>query len=275
MSRSRQNSSVRSLPEMDDEEEMFNTIDAVTLSNQMESLWKVEGALGVVGDYCNGYYEQQPVEKGKRPKFYRVTVNKDSDPMCLWYYNERKCWMMSDRSQIGTDQARAMNKSPSMHPKDIEGPWFVFNAEEQSFGRNRDFKFSKCPTNEMKENIPRYLVIEGRAGYNRAMNGFYGRGEMKHEGKYYWKNLDNDFKIRWFEGKWVIDWRKGLRSDNIGGAVVKEDTPEPWMCCVPWRVYDGKAKGKKWKYDKAVIVRLLKGEGEYQQVAEKESHSNN
>lgn len=268
----RRNSSVRSLPEADDREEAYNEVDATTLKTRLESLWKVDGALGVVGGYLNGYYEQQPVEKGKRPKFFRVTVNKDSDPMSLWYYNERKCWMMSDRSQIGTDKARALNKSNAMHPKDIEGAWFVFNAEEQQFQRNRDFIFSVCSTAEMQENIPQYLVIEGRAGYNRAMNGFYRRGEIKHEGKYYWKNLDNDFKIRWFEGKWVIDWRSGLRSDNIGGAVVKEDTPEPWMCCIPWRVYDGKAKGKKWKYDKSVIARLLKDEHEHLQVQEKEEN---
>ena len=45
---------------------------------------------------------------------------------------------------------------------------------------------------------------------------------MKHEGKYYWKNLDNDFKIRWFEGKWVIDWRSGLRSDNVNYFFIKD-----------------------------------------------------
>jgi len=269
------NTSTRSLPGLDPEEEDYLALDVDELIDQMESLWRIDGALGVVGDYVNGFYEQQPVQAGKKPIFYRVTVNKDSDPMSLWYYTDRKCWMISDRTQIGTDNARAMNKSNAAHPQDISGPWYVFNAELQRFQKNAMFLFSLCTPQEMSENIPQYLIIEGRIGYNRAMNGYYKRGDHKHEGKYYWKNLENDFKIRWFESKWVIDWRKGLRKDNIGGAVVKEDTPEPWMCCIPWRVYDAKAKGRKWKYDKNVGVRLLKNEAEYDQVAIKEEASKN
>merc|ERR1712083_1075962 len=85
------------------------------------------------------------------------------------------------------------------------------------------------------------MKLSGRKGYNRAMNGTYIRGKKVHAGRSYWRHTENDFTIRWFRTKWVIDWR-GLHDDNIGAAVCKEDCPEPG--CVTYRFECMMAKQK-------------------------------
>merc|ERR1712029_1079175 len=122
--------------------------------------------------------------------------------MVIWYNNnpKRKCWMINNRSQGGTDTAKCVIKSRITITR-------VEDADRDTL--IRDY-FSQ-------------MIVEGRKGYNRAMNGTYNRLPETRGGKSCYKHESNDFQIRWFETKWVVDWRKGNHDDNLGAAVCKED----------------------------------------------------
>jgi len=172
--------------------------------------------------------------------------------MVIWYYAKRKLWMINNRSQFDTENAKAVVKSKAEHPGNLapNEKWLEFNMTTEKFSAS-EMRFVRLTEAEKNKNQVNEIVVSGRLGYNRAMNGTYIRGKKIHAGKSYYKHRQNDFTIRWFETKWVVDWR-GLFNDNIGAAVCKEEVPEPWMCTIPWRIYDGKAKDKKWKFDTLV-----------------------
>lgn len=162
-------------------------------------------------------------------------------------------WMVNNRSQFDNPEptAKAVSKSKAEDPSKCES-WMAYDPHNGNFTISvLDVKI--LTTQETKMVRPEKMKVQGRLGYNRAMNGMYIRGKKAHSGKSYYRHTDNDFTIRWFETKWVVDWR-GLHNDNIGAAVCKEDVPEPWMCTIPWRIYDGKARDKKWKFDQNVTL---------------------
>lgn len=241
---------------------------------RIDNLYRISGASGDNAMHCNGFYQQQIAKPGERPRFHRLLPKPCEDPIVIWYYQKRSCWMVSHRSQIDTDTARAIVKQDVDHPEDITQIWYVFNPEKPGFEKCGTFMFTLATPEEEDQNRAPFIVVEGRkaVGYNRAMNGFYKRGDRMHAGKNYYCHVANEFKIRWYESKWVIDWRQGLKNDNVGAAVVKEDVPEPWMVTVPWRVYDGKAKGKKWVYDRDVLVRGPKKSDSYWEEIEKNAN---
>jgi len=221
-------------------------------------MFKVENFDTDIPDNPNGVYIQGPRFINGKSYFCRLSF-KPQDPMFIWWQKNPKnpntgLWMCNNRDQFIKDwhnknpnpNAKAASKAKVDHPKDIpEGRWMAFDGG--SFQRS-GMIFSPLEQHEVKRAKVMKMKLSGRLGYNRAMNGTYIRGKKCHAGKSYWRHTENDFTIRWFRTKWVIDWR-GLHDDNIGAAVCKEDCPEPWMCNIPFRVYDGKAKDKKWKYD--------------------------
>jgi len=199
----------------------------------------------------NGYYVQQPtLRPDGYPWFIRLSKTLDEDPMCIWWLPKRKLWMINLRSQIDTETARAVAKSPgSLHPLDVKSEWLEFNGDTRSFVPGKTLIFREALPEEVDEESIQRVRFSGRKGYNRFMNGIYLRGPKTHNGRPYYEHQDPalHFKIRWFQTKWVVDWREGLHEDNIGCAVCKADAPEPWMCPVPWRIYDAKKKdNKKW-----------------------------
>jgi len=227
------------------------------------AMFKIENFEVQIDDNPNGVYIQGPRYINGRPYFVRLSF-KPQDPMFIWYYNPNPgkmgIWMINNRDQFIKDfaskspnpNAKAANKSKAFHPKDVTGSWVAFDMSKGSFVKS-EMVFSALSAEEEKRAKIMKMKISGRTGYNRAMNGTYIRGKSVHAGRSYWRHTENDFTIRWFKTKWVIDWR-GLHDDNIGAAVCKEDCPEPWMCNIPFRVYDGKAKDKKWKYDSLLKI---------------------
>jgi len=209
-----------------------------------------------------GYYVQQPtLRPGSSPWFIRISSQLDDDPMCIWWLPKRNLWMINLRSQIDTENARAVAKCVgSKHPLDVKSEWLEFNGNTKDFVINREFVFRSASEEELAENVVQKVEFSGRLGYNRFINGTYARGPELHSGRSYYVHEDPalNFKIRWFQTKWVVDWREGLHDDNIGCAVCKADAPEPWMCPVPWRIYDAKKKAaKKWEYDENVKLTCL------------------
>jgi len=207
-----------------------------------------------LADPINGFYIQQPSLIHDKPSFMRQTTSRDSDPMMIWYMPKMRLWMVNNRSQVGSENAKAVVKSQCYHPKDITEQWHVFYPTENNFVKTPNQTFRLANPAEENQTRQKKIKVSGRMGYNRAMNGVYNRGPQLHAGKSYYKHETNEFTIRWFQTKWVVDWRAGLHDDNRGAAVCKEDVPEPWMCTIPWRIYDGKAKEKKWAYDKGVVL---------------------
>jgi len=219
-------------------------------------LFKFYGCTVELADPINGWYVQQPYLINDRPFFIRQTNGPDSDPMCIWYLIKFKAWAVCNRTQMGRDEIKAISSQTTvMHPAEYEEGWRVFLPTIKNFKLVQNQTFRAASEPEVLETIQGRIKVAGRAGYNRAMNGVYNRGEELHHGKSYYKHEKNDFTIRWYQTKWVVDWRAGLHNDNVGAAVCKEDVPEPWMCCIPWRIYDGKAEGKKWNYDKNVKIK--------------------
>jgi len=218
------------------------------------SLWTFYGCHIELADPINGFYIQQPEYINDRPCFMRQTTSPDSDPMMIWYMPKMNLWMVNNRTQVGTENAKAVVKQDVQHPSLLTKTWHVFFPSEEEFIQIPNQKFRAVSEAEEKETRQRRIKVSGRLGYNRAMNGIYNRGDKLHAGKSYYKHETNEFTLRWYQTKWVVDWRAGLHNDNVGAAVCKEDVPEPWMCTIPWRIYDGKAKGKKWNYDRDVTI---------------------
>jgi len=213
-------------------------------------------------DPMNGFFIQQPHNVNDKAFYMRVGRKVCSDPMVIWYNNNpsRKCWMINNRSQSDSDNAKCVIKSQASRVEDIDpaATLFEYNQADGSWIKSK-ITITRLADADRDEIIQGYfaqMMIEGRKGYNRAMNGTYNRLPETRGGKSCYKHESNDFQIRWFETKWVVDWRKGNHDDNLGAAVCKEDVPEPWMCTIPWRIYDGKAKEKKWKFDKSTVMRL-------------------
>jgi len=181
----------------------------------------------------------------------------------MWYVpnpNPAKAglWMVNNRSQFDNPEptAKAACKDHAATPDGITGKWQAYNPETGQFEAHHGMQVSFLKDSEQSQHSITKMKVQGRLGYNRAMNGTYIRGKKPHCGKSYYRHTENDFTIRWFKTKWVVDWR-GLHDDNIGAAVCKEDVPEPWMCTIPWRIYDGKARDKKWKFDQNVKMRPI------------------
>jgi len=241
------------------------SLQLLTERNVAESgagIWIEVAGAGENEDPVNGFFIQQPAYVNNKPFYMRVTTSVCSDPMVIWYNSspKRRCWMINNRSQGNTDNAKCVIKSQadSVHEATSKQGWFEFDMATGNFGLS-NIAIRKLPDNERDEIIQTYfseMKVEGRKGYNRAMNGIYKRLPAERGGKSCYKHSSNDFQIRWFETKWVVDWRKGNHDDNLGAAVCKEDVPEPWMCTIPWRIYDGKAKDKKWKFDQQTKISL-------------------
>lgn len=225
--------------------------------------------LAADADPVNGVYVEQDKLHNHRPMYVRVKNGPDSDPMYIWYVNNPNpgkagLWMINNFSQFEQEEptAKAVCKDIAMCPNDTEAHWRVFDPELGTFREaDKDARVWFPSEEEATEITVQSLVISGRLGYNRAMNGIYIRTGI-HSGKSFWKHTENTFNIRWFENKWVIDWRdKGPHNDNIGAAVCKENIPEPWMNTIPWRIYDGKAKDKKWKWDELLKIKVILPDG--------------
>jgi len=224
------------------------------------TIFRYQGCDIETEDPINGFYIQQPEERNSRPYFVRQSLAPDSDPMVIWWLPKRTLWMVNNRSQMETENAKAVVRLDVAHPEEIltsgsEASWFVFHPSEGGFSDMPSVKFARCTPQEEKQERQATIKVTGRKGYNRAMNGVYRRGPQPWGGKSYYRHENNNFTIRWFETKWVVDWRDGLHNDNVGAAVCKEHVPEPWMATCSWRVYDGKARGdKKWKYDPEIKI---------------------
>lgn len=232
-------------------------------------LIRIENFGVTMPDPINGIYSEQPIRHNDKPCYIRIRGGPDSDPMVMWYApnpKPGKCglWMINNKSQFDRPDptAKAAAKSDCACPADIEQEkWMAYNPATGRFiahGPDSNLKYLSIQAifHSEENNVsvrPSKMKVSGRLGYNRAMNGTYVRGKKAHCGKSYYKHTENDFTIRWYETKWVVDWR-GLHNDNIGAAVCKEDVPEPWMCTIPWRIYDGKARDKKWKFDQNVTM---------------------
>jgi len=229
-------------------------------SDQPTRLLRISNFSMKMPDPIDGDYSEQPVYHNGKPMFIRVKNGPDSDPMILWYTpnpnNAQKpgLWMVNNRSQFDNPEptAKAVSKSLADLPSQCKS-WMAYNPQTGQFEGMPALKVEILTPTETMMVRPEAMKVHGRIGYNRAMNGMYTRGKKPHCGKSYYRHEANDFTIRWFETKWVVDWR-GLHNDNIGAAVCKEDVPEPWMCTIPWRIYDGKARDKKWKFDQNVTM---------------------
>jgi len=213
-------------------------------------------------------YSEQPNLYNGRPLYIRIYGGINSDPMVVWYVpnpapGRAGLWMINNMSEhkktnsADKATAKAAVKDAALTPHDISSSWKVFNPTTKQFANaSSDVTVEFATPEEIEEYTITSLTVHGRTGYNRAMNGVYTRGEGSHCGKSYWNHTANDFTIRWYERKWVIDWRVGLHNDNVGAAVCKENVPEPWMCSIPWRVYDGRAPEKdKWKWDQELKIK--------------------
>jgi len=222
--------------------------------NQPGGMFRLFGCDIELPDPINGYYIQMGKLHNEKPKFMRQTNGPDSDPMMIWFTPKKNLWMVNNLSQFGTENAKAVCQGAVTSPTELTNPFYVYDPAVQQFTGEESVTFRVATPAEIVQNRQQRVKLIGRTGYNRAMNGIYHRGPGLHSGHSYYKHEKNDFSVRWFQSKWVVDWRPGLNNDNVGAAVCKEEVPEPWMCTIPWRVYDGKAPKQKWHFDPKVKV---------------------
>jgi len=79
----------------------------------------------------NSVYLRQKDQSGGRHRFMSTSG------LVLWWYKQRKFWMISPKGLVGTDKSYACIQHKSMHPKDISGVWQVFDCEQRMFTNDK------------------------------------------------------------------------------------------------------------------------------------------
>jgi len=97
-----------------------------------------------LADPINGFYIQQPDLTNGKPYFMRQNISRDSDPMMIWFMPKMNLWMVNNRSQLGSENAKAVVKSSAYHPKDITEHWHVFFPGENNFEKTPNQTFRKA-----------------------------------------------------------------------------------------------------------------------------------
>merc|ERR1712217_161226 len=105
---------------------------------------------------------------------------------------------VNNRTQVGSENAKAVVKDDKPHPEEVTKTWYVFLPNVNNFKQVPNQTFRRATDNEKGADVRQTRIkVTGRTGYNRAMNGIYHRGDELHGGKSYYKHDTNDFTIRW------------------------------------------------------------------------------
>jgi len=93
---------------------------------------EIYGRRGLNEKRVNGKYEPHPTTRyGGRSVWQRMDMVAidDPDPICLWYWESKKVWMMTRKSNIGGEQAYAAVRDSAENPGDVRSTstWLIYD----------------------------------------------------------------------------------------------------------------------------------------------------
>jgi|ERR1712224_418277 len=87
---------------------------------------RVQGRKGSNAVRLNGLYQKRK-DVGSRPAYTKTTG--DDDKMVIWFWAQKKVWMMTRTSMINTDSAYACVQQDCADPTQVTKPWKVFDRQ--------------------------------------------------------------------------------------------------------------------------------------------------
>jgi len=102
-------------------------------------LIRITGRRGANAHRINGTFVQRQEILGGKYSFKRQTDS--GEEIILWYYKRKKCWMISWKGHVETENAYAVCKGSSDLPSDLDGgTWFVWISAQQSFATDNSIR---------------------------------------------------------------------------------------------------------------------------------------
>jgi len=102
-------------------------------------LIRVSGRSGANARRINGTFVQREETLGGKYSFKRQT--EEGEEIILWYWKRKKCWMISWKGHVETENAYAVCKGAVELPSDLDGgTWFVWISERQTFDTDQDIR---------------------------------------------------------------------------------------------------------------------------------------
>jgi len=125
--------------EEDEEEEEEPEEEEEEENNGQLRLVEVYGRVGRNASRVNGKFAKHETKTfGGRPVWSRVDMIKD--PIALWYWPDKRCWMMTRMRGIGSEKAYAAVRDEVEDPGQITQPWLVFDPVKNRHRVDRSVK---------------------------------------------------------------------------------------------------------------------------------------
>eukprot|EP00494_Astrolonche_serrata_P031307 UN31576 len=118
----------------------------VTIITKVE----VKGREGFNSSRLNGKYSLRKEKIGERPSY--AKDGNDTNKMIIWYWKDKRVWMMTRHSMIGTDSAYACVKQDVQNPTQVTVPWKVFDKQEESHVPDEKMKIVVIEKEQMNNN---------------------------------------------------------------------------------------------------------------------------
>jgi len=101
-------------------------------------LIRVSGRSGANARRINGTFVQREEILGGKYSFKRQN---EGEEIILWYWKRKKCWMISWKGHVETENAYAVCKGAVELPSDLDGgTWFVWISARQTFDTDKDIR---------------------------------------------------------------------------------------------------------------------------------------
>jgi len=101
-------------------------------------LIRVSGRSGANARRINGTFVQREEILGGKYSFKRQN---EGEEIILWYWKRKKCWMISWKGHVETENAYAVCKGAVELPSDLDGgTWFVWISARQTFDTDKNIR---------------------------------------------------------------------------------------------------------------------------------------
>eukprot|EP01084_Bolivina_argentea_P030872 57147_1 len=181
--------------------------------NNVPDVFVVSGRTGYNNE-MNGIYIRCDNDHNGRPQW-----NFKTNQFWLRWQSTQGRWVFDWQKP---DNPYAILKENKLLPSMLLGTWIVWNPKESQFN-DIDSNIKLIPYESEVDyyeslrvnitNVPSYILVQGRIGYNNQMNGIYIRVDTNWEGRPMYvqsgKTGNERFTIRWWPEKamWIFDWQ--------------------------------------------------------------------
>jgi len=127
---------------IDEEENSEEYEEEEVVADDTLRIVEIHGREGQNSSRVNGRFVRDPeLVQGGRSVWRRLDMVED--PIVLWFWTEKRCWMMTRETGIGSEKAYAAVRDPAEDPGEIKSPWLVFDPVKNKHRVDRKLKVRK------------------------------------------------------------------------------------------------------------------------------------